>query len=49
MPVAPLVVTADAAEALAGVNPFVVGGSILLLLVLLMAGLLAFGAGRDHS
>ena len=42
MSVAPLLVAASEGEALGG-------GSILLLLVLVMVGLLAFGAGRDHS
>ena len=44
---APLLVTA--AVAATGINPYIVGGGILLLLVLLMVGLLAFGAGRDHT
>jgi hypothetical protein len=48
MSIAPLVVLAAASEG-SGINPYVVGGSILLLLVLLMAALLAFGRGRDHS
>jgi hypothetical protein len=48
MPIAPLVVLAAESEA-SGINPYVVGGSILLLLVLLMVALLAFGRGRDHS
>jgi hypothetical protein len=33
----------------AGINPWVVGGIVLLLLLVLLGGLLAFGAGRDHS
>jgi hypothetical protein len=48
MPIAPLVVLAAESEA-SGINPYVVGGCILLLLVVLMAALLAFGRGRDHS
>jgi hypothetical protein len=48
MSIAPLVVLAAESKA-SGVNPWVVGGSILLLLVVLMAALLAFGRGRDHS
>ena len=32
-----------------GVNPVVVGVGIFVLLMLCMVGLLAFGAGRDHS
>jgi hypothetical protein len=48
MSFAPLVVLA-AESGTSGINPYVVGGSILLILVLLMAALLAFGRGRDHS
>jgi hypothetical protein len=33
----------------AGIAPFLVGGGALLLLLLCMAGLLAFGKGREHS
>ena len=44
---APLLVTVDVA--VKGINPFFVGGGLLLLLVLVMVGLLAFGAGRDHT
>jgi hypothetical protein len=38
-----------AAEEGAGVAPFLVGGGILLLLVLVLLGILAFGKGREHS
>jgi hypothetical protein len=31
------------------VNPWVVGVSIFVALAVLLLGLLAFGAGRDHS
>lgn len=48
MVAAPLLVTA-AESATKGVNPWFVGGGILLLFIVLMLGLLAFGAGRDHS
>jgi hypothetical protein len=48
MSLAPLLVTAAEAES-SGINPYWVGGGVLLIFVLLMAGLLAFGAGRDHS
>jgi hypothetical protein len=48
MSVAPLVVSA-AESGSSGINPFVVGGTIFLLLVLAMAALLAFGGGRDHT
>ena len=44
---APLLVVP--AVAFAGINPYIVGGGILLLLVLLMVALLSFGAGRDHT
>jgi hypothetical protein len=32
-----------------GINPWVVGVSVLALLLILMLGLLAFGGGRDHT
>jgi hypothetical protein len=48
MSIAPLVVLAAESEA-PGINPYIVGGCILLLFVVLMAALLAFGRGRDHS
>jgi hypothetical protein len=32
-----------------GVSPWFVGGSLLFVFVALMAALLAFGAGREHS
>jgi hypothetical protein len=38
-----------AAEEGAGATPFLVGGGALLLLLALMAALLAFGKGREHS
>jgi hypothetical protein len=38
-----------AAEEGAGVAPFLVGGGILVVLVLAMLGILAFGKGREHS
>jgi hypothetical protein len=31
------------------IHPYIVGGGALGILLLLMAGLLAFGAGREHS
>ena len=49
MAVAPLIVTAAETGGIHDVNPWVVGGSIMALLIVLMVGLLAFGAGRDHS
>ncbi len=48
MSVAPLLVSA-AASGLSGINPFFVGGGVLLLLALVMLALLSFGAGREHS
>lgn len=30
-------------------NPYLVGGGTLALLLLLLIGLVAFGGGRDHS
>ena len=45
---APLVVLAAEAES-SGINPFLVGGGLLLLLALAVLARLAFGAGRDHS
>jgi len=38
-----------AAEEGAGAGPFLVGGGIMLLLVLVLLGILAFGKGREHS
>lgn len=48
MPFVPLLVTA-AAQGGVGVNHWVVGAAVLLIFVAMIAGLLAFGAGRDHS
>jgi hypothetical protein len=31
------------------INHWLVGGTVLIILLLLMLGLLAFGAGREHS
>jgi len=48
MPVAPLAVLA--AEPVSSLpNHWLVGGVVLLLLVVCMGALLAFGHGRDHS
>ncbi len=41
--------TANAESALQNVNPWFVGAGIMVLFIALMLGLLAFGAGRDHS
>ncbi len=48
MSFAPLVVAA-AEAAKSGVNPYFIGAGVLLLLLAMVVGLLAFGAGRDHS
>ena len=31
------------------VNPWFIGGGVLLFLLFLLVGLIAFGGGRDHS
>jgi hypothetical protein len=31
------------------VNPWIIGGGTLLFLLLMLAALVAFGGGRDHS
>ncbi len=31
------------------VNPWLIGGGVLALLLLLLIGLVAFGGGREHS
>jgi Flp pilus assembly protein protease CpaA len=48
MSAAPLITLAAEAEA-SGVNHWVVGAGVLLLLTIAVFALLAFGAGRDHS
>lgn len=40
---------AENAESGTFLAPYYVGGGILLLLLALIAGLLAFGKGREHS
>jgi hypothetical protein len=44
-----LLVSAAAEEARSGINPFWIGGLVLAIFLVLVIGLLAFGAGRDHS
>ena len=39
----------DLAESSSSWAPYAVGGGILLVLLALMAALLAFGQGREHS
>ena len=48
MSAARLVSAATEAQS-SGINPWVVGVSVLALLVILMLCLLAFGGGRDHT
>jgi hypothetical protein len=45
----PLLVSLAAEAARSGINPFWIGGMVLVIFVVLVVGLLAFGAGRDHS
>jgi hypothetical protein len=45
----PPLVTLAAEASDSGINPWFVGGAIFVLLLALLLGLLAFGAGRDHS
>ena len=33
----------------AGIRPYLIGGTALLILLVLLLGLLAFGKGRDHT
>ena len=47
-PVAAAVVSAAEAES-GGINQWVVGAGVFVLLLLLLGGLVAFGGGRDHS
>jgi hypothetical protein len=49
MAVAPLLTLAAESGGIQNVNPWFVGGGIMVLFIVLMLGLLAFGAGRDHS
>jgi hypothetical protein len=46
--VTPLLVSA-ASEGSSGINPYWVGLIVLLIFLALVVGLLAFGAGREHS
>lgn len=50
MSIAPLtVLAAEHSQAGDGMNPWVVGGIVLLIFVTMLGALLAFGAGRDHT
>ncbi|MFT4010588.1 MAG: hypothetical protein QM655_11165 [Nocardioidaceae bacterium] len=44
-----LVLAAETAHEEGGVNPWVVGVGIFVVLLALLAGLLIFAGGRDHS
>lgn len=44
-----LTLVASAEHGEPAVSPYVVGGSALGLLLLLLLGLVAFGGGREHS
>jgi hypothetical protein len=41
--------TLAATQTGSGINPWVVGIGVFVLLLVLLGGLLAFGGGRDHS
>ncbi|MFC6151952.1 MULTISPECIES: hypothetical protein [Mumia] len=42
-------IVAQGAENEEALSPYVVGGAVLLLFLLLLFGLFAFGKGREHS
>jgi hypothetical protein len=44
-----LVAAAEEHETWAGVNHWVVGGATLLILLVALGALMAFGGGREHS
>ena len=44
-----LLVSAAESTSSGGINPYAVGAVVLALLTLAVLGLLAFGAGREHS
>ena len=44
-----LILAATEPEVWAGVNPYVVGGTVLAVFLLAVGILIAFGAGREHS
>ena len=46
---APLLVSAAESHSSPGAMPWLVGGGVLLLLIAMVVGLLAFGGGREHS
>ena len=46
---APLLVSAAESHSDPGATPWLVGAGVLLLLIAMVVGLLAFGGGREHS
>ena len=46
---ASFLVSAAESHSSPGATPWLVGGVVLLLLVAMVAGLVAFGGGRDHA
>ena len=48
MSLAPLMVLAAESES-GGVNHWFIGAGVLLIFLVLMGGLLAFGGGREHT
>jgi hypothetical protein len=46
---ASLLLSAAESHSSPGATPWLVGGAVLLVLVAMVAGLMAFGGGRDHS
>jgi hypothetical protein len=49
MSIARVVLAAEESGMWSGVNHWVVGASVLLILLVALGALLAFGAGREHS
>jgi hypothetical protein len=44
-----LIVLAESTTDTGGVSPWVVGAGVLLLLIVLLSAVVAFGGGREHS
>jgi hypothetical protein len=49
MSLAPMLVSAAEGGSSSGVNHWLIGALVLAIFVAMVAGLLAFGAGREHS
>ena len=49
MSLAPLLISAAEGGSTSGPNHWVIGAGVLLIFVAMLAGLLAFGGGRDHT